>query len=164
LVLDEENIIQIDATVIAGILILLTVSSFASETQTKPTFLDALGGINDATAIIITPFAFSAIISISMAFSHESYQDLEKLRALRESKIERLKMQFNEEKNSKNKNKIERKIKKLQKKVEKAKKKMLNYDEESRETEYRTWRARNFASMIIGFVYLLIVIMGIAFS
>ncbi|MCE9617321.1 MAG: hypothetical protein K8Q88_03015 [Nitrosarchaeum sp.] len=61
--LELSDLLQIDATIIAGILILLTISSYkVSESDSKKFFMGFTK--EGMTALVVTPFAGSAIISL----------------------------------------------------------------------------------------------------
>ena len=64
--IDVNNILQVDGTVIAGILILLTIKSFKGDHNEAFTKIKLTP--KDAVAYVILPFSISAIIAVSDAF------------------------------------------------------------------------------------------------
>ncbi|MGI0026365.1 MAG: hypothetical protein ACREAD_00795 [Nitrosopumilaceae archaeon] len=64
--IDVNNILQVNGTVIAGILILLTIKSFKGDHN--ETFTRIKITPKDAVAYVIIPFSISAIIAVSDAF------------------------------------------------------------------------------------------------
>ena len=161
--LGEGTIIQINATVIAGILILLTISGVDPQTQTKSPFLDNLGGVYDAAAIVILPFTASAVVAVVAAYFRESFSETTKLKELREKKIKQLKEQLKSN-DEKSKRKTENEIKKLEIKLERANKYLQKYDEEKCYHYHISGRITSLLLMVFGFFYLIAVIYGIAWT
>ncbi len=61
--IDANNLLQIDATVIAGILVLLTVKSFKGEYYEQPTRIRLTP--KQAAGYVVLPFSISAISIIT---------------------------------------------------------------------------------------------------
>ena len=64
--IDANNLLQVDGTVIAGIMILLTIKSFKGDHSEAFTKIKLTP--KDAVAYVIFPFSISAIIAVSDAF------------------------------------------------------------------------------------------------
>jgi len=161
--LGEGTIIQINATIIAGILILLTISGIDPQSQTKSTFLDQVGGIYDATAIVIFPFAISAIIAVIAAYFHESFAETIRFKELRENKIQKLK-DLSISLDDKSRRKIEKEIENLEEKLTRVNKYLRTFDEERCYTYFINARLTSLIVLMAGFAYLIVVIYGIAWN
>lgn len=163
--LDEGIVIQIDATVIAGVLILLTISSLSPENLHKgpPQFLDNIGGIYGATSIVILPFAISAIAAIFNKLLPESLEYVIRFKPLLQNKIDHLNEKMKHEKDIKIKNKIEKELKKIEERLGRIKKREP-IDELKEETNRWNFRIASLVAMILGFIYLLFIMFVIAQS
>lgn len=164
--LDEGIIIQIDATVIAGVLILLTISSLSPENlhAGPPSYLNAVGGIYGATAIVIGPFAFSALMAIATRGWQENVEYSKKIKLLIQNKINALNEKIPQEKDVQIKNKYEEELKKLKKRISKIDERLEKYDELKVETDIRYGKNTSLATMGLGFIYLIYIIFIIATS
>lgn len=164
--LDEGTIIQVDATVIAGVLILLTVSSLSPENLHKgpPQFLDALGGIYSATSIVILPFALSAILAIITKFWLDSLHYANRIKPLLQNKINDLNKKIESENNIKIKNNLEKELKKIERRLDKIKKKDPKFDELREETDRWNGQLASLVCMTLGFMYLIFIMFAIAQS
>lgn len=67
--IDASDVLQVDATVVVGILILLTISSFSNVAFKKWKFKISP---RQATTIIVIPFSLSAILILEF---YDKYQD-----------------------------------------------------------------------------------------
>lgn len=76
MVLDTSSVLQIDATIITGVLILLTVSSFAGASQSNNDFVTNFRMIS--TLVIILPFSASAVFTLigRMKQLYQLYREL----------------------------------------------------------------------------------------
>lgn len=73
--MDLADILQIDATIIVGILILLTISSYkVSGSESKKFFRGFTK--EGMTALVVTPFAISAIISLGRCLSSSMFSPI----------------------------------------------------------------------------------------
>jgi len=68
--LELSDILQIDVTVIAGILILLTITSYKVPKSDSKKFFKGFTK-EGMTALVVTPFAASALISLSRCMIHD---------------------------------------------------------------------------------------------
>ena len=162
LAIDDGIIIQVDATVIAGVLILLTISFFAPGSSTEPSFLDGIGGINGATAIIIIPFAASAIAVYRYRSIQHIFEYRQNHKPLLEKKIEKLQNELKQEKDENLKNKFKKKLNNCEKDLKNLEKKLSKHDEESfhKKQEFARWLSLFLAAL--GFSYLVFVVIVIA--
>lgn len=160
--MEDGTVIQVDATVVTGVLILLTISSFATTQPTEPSFFDGIGGINGATAIIIIPFAISAIAVIRVKSLQHIFEYKNAHKPLLEKKIEKLQNELEQEHDEGLKRKLRKKLNGCEKYLKKLEKQIAKYDEESfhKKQEFTRWLSFLFAGL--GFAYLIMVIIFIA--
>lgn len=160
--LGDGTIIQVNSTIIAGILILLTISSASEQSLTQSLFLSKVAGIYYLTAIIILPFAVSAVLAIIATLFRDGFANKSQLIKLRQDKLSKLKQDLCNTNDTTLQEKIRKDLEKLEKKVNWFNGYFFNYDEEQFQTKIMGYRTVSLAMMIIGFCYLTVVMFWLA--
>ena len=154
LTLDDSTIIQTDATVIAGILILLTLSSFG-DIKEIPSILDSIGGFEGATALVVVPFAVSAI---TISVRHSYVKGIEYRSARRDLLMKKIE-NITKSNSSSHEMKFRNELNKYRKKLNVIQRRIEKHNEITVQSWIMTLELLSLSFMMIGFVYLIIVML-----